>query len=63
MSCRRRVSGRGFADGIFFRAFVRQCQKADPSGCALAGPLRQRKKDQLAEQLRASDSWRGTTDG
>jgi integrase len=26
-------------------------------------PLRQRKKDQLAEQLRASDSWRGTTDG
>lgn len=25
--------------------------------------LRQRKKDQLAEQLRAGDSWRGTTDG
>jgi Phage integrase family len=39
MSCRRRVSGRGFADGIFFRAFVRQCQKAGPSGCALGGPF------------------------
>ena len=28
-----------------------------------AAVLRQRKKDQLAEQLRAGDSWRGTTDG
>jgi len=33
----RRVANQaGFADGVFFRAFVRQCQKAGPSGCALA---------------------------
>ena len=26
-----------FADGVFFRQFVGQCQRAGPSGCALAG--------------------------
>jgi pimeloyl-ACP methyl ester carboxylesterase len=37
-SAERRVANQaGSADGVFFHAFVRQCQKAGPSGCALAG--------------------------
>ena len=37
-SAERRVANQaGSADGVFFRAFVRQCQQAGPSGCALAG--------------------------
>jgi pimeloyl-ACP methyl ester carboxylesterase len=38
VSAERRVANQaGFADQVFFRAFVRQCQRAGPSGCALAG--------------------------
>jgi pimeloyl-ACP methyl ester carboxylesterase len=33
----RLASDVGSADGVFFRQFVRQCQRAGPSGCALAG--------------------------
>jgi len=34
---RRAANQAGFADEVFFGQFVRQCQKAGPSGCALAG--------------------------